>query len=479
MTGFNHLFDINVGPGGTFRRSGQVQTLPSHVDGLFNAVRNSGQRKVVIHFHGGLISERSGIEIARKMTPLYESAGAYPINIIWETGLWETVTRNLDSVGKTKLFKKLARYGLDQIRKRLGVDIGGRGGGAGLSTEEFERVWQTGSVLMTRSAAGRGAAPTLTQDQIDRAKSQIETELEVELQGDAELQQLIQEEAPFTELLDEDVIQEARGARGLITWAVLAVRLGKVVVKVLKRLVNHTDHGPYPTLIEELLHEFYLADLGAWVWSGMKDIAVDTFKANQPDLTADSYVGTYVLERLARLRAEDPGIEIDLVGHSAGSIAICNLLKTIAQRHPGLKPRNILLLAPAVTSQIFHDEIVTKPERFTNFRMYSMADDFESQDALFPPLYTRSLLYFISGALERETDTPIAGLVRHAAGEKPYSDDYLVKIHQFLHEPGKVRLIRSVTPDDAQPGERSASTSHGDFDDDSLTRESLAWVISA
>jgi hypothetical protein len=479
MTEFNPLFDINVGPGGTFRKSGEVQTLPSHIDGLFEEIRNSAKSKVVMHFHGGLISERSGIKIARKMTPLYQSAGAYPINVIWETGFWETVTRNLDTIGKTGLFKKLVRYGLDQIRKRAGMDIGGRGGGSSLTEEEFERVWQTGTVLMTTSATGRGVAPALTEEQIDRATPQIETDLEMELQADAEFWHLMQNEAPFTETLDKSIIEEARGARGVINYAAIAIRLGKVVIRSLKRLVNNTDHGAYPTLVEELLHEFYLADLGTWIWTGMKDITEDMFKPNQGDLTADSYAGSYFLEHLAKLKADNPAMIIDLVGHSAGSIVICKLLKTIAQRHPELKPRNILFLAPAVISQIFHDELVTKPERFENFRMYTMSDDFESQDALFPPLYTRSLLYFISGALERKADTPVAGLTRHSTGESPYDDDHLVRIHEFLHEPGKVRLIQSITNDSALPGERTSSTSHGDFDDNPLTRESLAWVISA
>ncbi|MBA1148276.1 hypothetical protein H0Z60_14565 [Ectothiorhodospiraceae bacterium WFHF3C12] len=482
MAEFVPLFDINVGPHGTFRRSGDLQSTPSQVDELFNAVRRSGKRRVVLHFHGGLIAEQSGLAIARKMTPLYECVGAYPVNIIWETGLWETVTRNLDSLGRTRLFKKLVKYGLDQLRKRMGVDIGGRGtSGSGLSDTEFERIWQSGSVISGASAMGRGAGTTLTELEVEQAKDQIELDLESELQADAELQNLLDEEAPFTELLDPTVAEGARtrGGRGMISTAVIAVRLAKVVYQVLRRMLNGRDHGLYPTLIEELLHEFYLADLGAWVWGGMKDAAAAMFRRNELPLGRDSHVGSYFLERLATLLTSEDGWSVDLVGHSAGSIAICELLKAAADRHDGFQARNILFLAPAVTSRLFHEELTSKPERFERFRMYTMTDALEAVDALFPPLYPRSLLYFISGVLEPESDTHLAGLARHAAGEPPYTDPHLLAVHEFLHEPGANRLVLSVTDDGAAPGQRSASTCHGGFDDDPLTRESLAWMVGS
>src|SRR5690606_25672857 len=203
------------------------------------------------HFHGGLNSEEVGIDIARRMTGLYQSAGAYPINIIWETGFWETVTRNLDSIGNTQLFKKIMHHALNQIRKRLGVDIGGRGGQGNLTEDEFERIWQTGSIGMTQTATGRGLAPTLTEVEIENAKAQIETDIEVELQSDRDISNLMEEEAPFTELLDQDLVEQAREAKGFINYTLLAIRLTKVVLRVLKRFTKRTDHGPYPTLVEE------------------------------------------------------------------------------------------------------------------------------------------------------------------------------------------------------------------------------------
>src|SRR5918999_4784488 len=121
---------VNVGPDGTFKPSGAVDTKPEDVDAIIEAIRAHPSRKLAIHFHGGLVKEAKGLELAGRIIPTYEKGGAYPLTVVWETGLLETVTRNLTTVNQTKLFNKLVNYAIRHAAKWLGASVGGPGPGA-------------------------------------------------------------------------------------------------------------------------------------------------------------------------------------------------------------------------------------------------------------------------------------------------------------------------------------------------------------
>ena len=141
----------------------------------------------------------------------------------------------------------------------------------------------------------------------------------------------------------------------------------------------------------------------------------------------------------------------------------------------------LVLLAPAARSDLFHREIARHPERFEHLRTFTMADRYESQDRLAGPIYTRSLLYLISGALEDGDDVPVVGMERYLSGAPPHDEAALVDIRAFLLPAQGPRLVLSRT-DQLAPGAgagfRSNSTKHGDFDDDPDTRASLTAIIA-
>jgi hypothetical protein len=327
----------------------------------------------------------------------------------------------------------------------------------------------------------KGGAGTPTVTAVEAAQSEIEVELEEDLVADADLAQLIKEEAPTIELLDQQKVTYLKdeGAKGglEVAFAVIKV-LTPVIIKTLKRRANKTDHGLYPTVIEELLRELCLADLGAWVWTGIKDVALTMWEPNSVPVTEASHAGTYFFEKLAAYKQKQPSLVIDLIGHSAGSIVICHLLATVAQRHAGLKMRNIVLLAPACTMTLLTEEVVSKPERYEKFRMFTMHEDYESKDVLVPGLYTRSLLFFVSGALEGDEVQPLAGLERWLRASAPDDKGKLTKAHDFFNSALTERLVLSKTQATAAPGFRCEATSHGDFDNDLATRESLQFLIA-
>jgi len=95
-----------------------------------------------------------------------------------------------------------------------------------------------------------------------------------------------------------------------------------------------------------------------------------------------------------------------------------------------------VFLAPAATSDLFFNEIVSRPERFERFRMFTMQDDYESKDILVPYVYPRSLLYLVSGIMEEKPDSPICGMQKFLSGTDPYDDSNLIAIRDFLQNNG-------------------------------------------
>src|SRR5260370_7462767 len=108
------------------------------------------------------------------------------------------------------------------------------------------------------------------------------------------------------------------------------------------------------------------------------------------------------------------------------------MFETAASANLSLKIRNLILMAPACTSELFYQEIVSHPERYKQFRMFTMDDAFEQSDHLLSVIYNRSLLYLISGILEpEEVDSPIAGMLRFATTALPFNFPILTPFSQF------------------------------------------------
>ncbi len=481
MSENSKLYYVNVGPMGTFKPSGRVQTTPSDVDTIFAHIKAQGKNKLAIHFHGGLVKEQAGLQVAKKMRPLFEDAGSHPITFVWETGLLETVTRNLQTIQKTKLFGKLLKYAMRHVAKQLG-GIEGRGPGVAVPLAEIEDELAKEGAFDAFDEGARGGAKHLSLDELDSMIPELEEELQEDLEADSEIEELIAEEAPQTKLLDQRPINEIeeRQGRGIVTWITLAKILARVVYRIVKRFVQKREHGLYPTVVEEIMHEFYLADAGAWIWGGMKKAGEQMWLGNEGLTNNDLHAGTYFLDGLNALNAQIRGLEVDLIGHSAGSIVICHMLRSTSEQHPGLRFRNVLFLAPACTMDLFREEVVNHQNRYQRFRMFIMRDDYESKDRVVPIVYTRSLLYFISGVLEDEVDKPIAGLERFTSGEDPYNTPELLAIRKFLYPQSRNRLVLSNTSKimpSAQEGLRSTAESHSDFDDDDETLASLKFII--
>ena len=320
-----------------------------------------------------------------------------------------------------------------------------------------------------KGAAARGGVAVVEAD-LDGLKQDLQAEFQEDVDGDA------------TVVAEVDALAGRKPdaeARGLISGLKTAKMLAAIAYRVIRRHIRGRDHGFYPTVVEELLRELYLADLGAWVWGRMKEKAAAMWLPNDGLSGDERRVGSYVLERIAALQAARPDFRVNLVGHSAGSIAICELLRAAAARSINVQVNTIAFLAPAGRSELGVTELVRHPDRFKRFRCYTMRDDYEREDRLVPGVYTRSLLYFISGVLEPdEVDAPLMGMMRHASGQSPFETGPAADWAGFMTAQQRLVLSNSTKIDPgAVAGRRTSSHSHGGFDDDGLTRESLTELL--
>jgi hypothetical protein len=472
-------FIVNIGPQGTFKPSGSYKSIPADIDAMFQKFETENIKRITLYFHGGLVNEKIGIETAVKIEKHFSSINQRPICLVWETGLMEIFSANIGKISETKLFGKLIKILTKTLASKLGFEIAeGRGTGVTLTNAQidselskripFENYTQTNLESKGRGADARANLPAKPED--------LEGEFKFEIEADLEL----------ISILGETVITvqnpKIGQSRGIINTALLIKSVAKIAFRVIKRFAIKHDHDFYPTIIEELLRELYIAELGAWVWNNMKVKSKDMWKDNAGISDINQFAGRYLFDKLVTYHKKYPEIQVNLVGHSAGSIAICNLLKMSAATYPELIYNNIIFMAPACTVDLFRDEIVLHQNRFKTFRIFTMTEVNEKKDVLVPYLYTHSLLYLISGVLENngnDFDSYILGLERHIRATQPYdSVDSIIAVHNFIYEADKNRVAFSQTDVSAPNGLRTRSLSHGGFDEDDETISSIKFMLT-
>jgi hypothetical protein len=484
---------------------GELRTEREAVDAMLAAIGKRGRG--VIHFHGGLVSEERGLATAKSLLPVYTGAGAYPVFFVWRSGLTEIATGTLlkdiaDEAVFKQLLKRLLRFAAGKVAADVGTkSVGGTAMPSEMRTDEELRKRDTGEEpFADLEPADEPAALTPADEQtlelelgtdyelqaaLRTALSQDATAQEARTKG---LQPAVDAEARPT-MMDPAALEELRegapgeAAKGLVSTTALVAKAVRVLTRVIMRFRSHRDHGLYPTVVEEILREFYLATAGAAVWQAMKKETLDTFAPGQA-----SRGGAYFLSRLGELLRSEPRPQITLVGHSTGAVFINNLMEAVEARRkdPGepfpadFRFRHVIFLAPACTFTDFARVVPRWEDLWDDFRMFTMTDDAERHDALVPVVYPRSLLYFVSGVLERdaegkgETAKPIVGLARYYEATLTGAPEEVEEVRRYVD--GADRVVWS--PADGGPGLSSGALSHGAFDEDEQVRASLRAIIA-
>ncbi len=91
----------------------------------------------MLHFHGGLVSEKRGRAVAADLLPVYRDAGAYPVFFVWRSGLLEVLRGKLREIASEDAFKALTKLVLKFV---IGNVLGAEAAKGGIRVPEEHAV---------------------------------------------------------------------------------------------------------------------------------------------------------------------------------------------------------------------------------------------------------------------------------------------------------------------------------------------------
>lgn len=430
---------------------------------------------------------------AKSVTPSFLAVNnnekkIHPISFIWETDLLPIITADLSEITRTSLFKKLLEKVVKVAGEKLGVDIesiSGKRGISSLSYEEIREELNKEIPFEAYSVNKNSRSANINNTNEKFLLEEIEINVEEEIESDPTFTTYLIDELSEKELtlIDNDKLINIPlpGSRGILSLAKVIKSTVTIIFKIIKRHVIKRDHGFYPTIVEEILREILVADFGSWTWGLMKQKAELMWLADSPGtIGQDRHLGQYFLQKLKKLSVEKQNLTIDLVGHSAGSIAICYFVRECIKLEINIQIRQIFFMAPACRIDLFHDTIIANKEKIGHFRMFTMSDQYESRDSCIPGIYTRSLLYMISGILEeKEYDAYILGLQRFHLDTAPYDQDPILDdVINYFNE-SENRIVYALTVPEAAEGLRCIAVKHGGFaNDENLAIRSICYSLN-
>ncbi|SFP14807.1 Predicted chitinase [Variovorax sp. OK605] len=192
--------------------------------------------------------------------------------------------------------------------------------------------------------------------------------------------------------------------------------------------------------------------------------AWDEMKQNALATGGPGGAAVLVADHLKALAQKLPGLEIHMVGHSAGSILLAPVVKLLNDR--GLKVQTCTLWAPACTVELFRSAYLPAMQKGTLGKMavFALSDKTERDDNC-AKIYNKSLLYLVSAAFEKEARIPLFREGEPILGMERWIDADLRQTFQKLG--AELVLAPNNQPDDSQSA--SGAMHHGDFDDDEKT----------
>jgi hypothetical protein len=461
-------------------------TTANDVSEIFHAIERARPPNVVIHFHGGLVDKQQGLKAAKDLIPIYKEAGAYPIIVIWESGWLEVINRNIKAIFQEPLFQRILAYVTRFAKAKINKDTD-------VTKSVDLDLPSTLEVLdeLARPEPFVTINPNLlSRDDglSDKESQQFEQLLKEDDPFQTTAQRVLQEiartaqtgSAPGTLMTIEDLdtlsgADEAKDVlRGPLSTSIIVFKCIKVLSTILNRFISRYHHGFYPTIVEELLREFYLGNCGKFLWDDMKK-DIDTsfgFAANNG--------GSIIVRQLSDLSNQRAAPKLTIVGHSAGSIFASRLLRELHTNTQFAQQTkiNLIFIAPAIDMKSFAETLRATEGRLAGFRSFGMSDQRERADPILGRLYPYSLLYFVSGVLEMKPDTPLAGMERYHG--PPYEGEGFEYIQAVKHfDPLNRPHIFVWSPASYGPGMACDMTSHGGWVKAVATIHSVKHILSS
>lgn len=200
---------------------------------------------------------------------------------------------------------------------------------------------------------------------------------------------------------------------------------------------------------------------GTKLWREMKE---NGRLASVTDTGGMSIIADVVAKAAANMSAaEKKQWEFHVTGHSAGAIVTAHAMQLLVRA--GFDFKTLQLFAPAITVEDFAALVVPaiKDGDCPVPRTYVLRDEDELDDTVGP--YDKSLLYLVSNAFEGQRRKPILGL------------------KTFLEGDARIKALLGPTLVTANPSIKeaaypfSSSRTHGGFDNDPPTMNSMIWHI--
>lgn len=480
----------------------------------------SRKEHLLVYFHGGLVNKKNAEEqVSNTLFHTFNKPSIYPIFFIWETGIQETVKNNLSDGTLFSLIKsdfedlfnnrlariikeKLSQYVVSKLKEEEGLK------GLKLKLESREDIHNT--IEKYETSLNEEDSPKIKEPFVDvfipeevtlvskLQENQLEKDLKQDLGVANSIKQIIRSTESeegiknttvfgdnYFDEFEKEIrkeIKENEGTRGILSTKALlklSMKAIKVFSRVISRFKNGTDHGVYPTVIEEMFREFYVGYAGTKIWQMIKGDAEKAFGKEEESINPYLYGGLSFVELLKeKIQHLDYNPSVNFVGHSAGSVFIYHMLSSISNKSFSENFKvNLLLMAPACTSDLFSTLVERYWSRVNNFRVYNLYDEYEITDKMLGYLYPRSILYFVSGLLEENVSEPILGMERY------YQNDFR-KIRNLNLKP-KIKLFYSQNrdsfvwlPNITEKGEIQGPITHGGFDDTFMLNILISDIIN-
>ena len=243
--------------------------------------------------------------------------------------------------------------------------------------------------------------------------------------------------------------------------------LGQILATALARIRPFGGRDIFDFTTDPIIESAARTLGGEKVWSAMKRSA---------ELASWNDGGAaYVAHKLAAFCGANHGdVEVHGCGHSAGAVFHAHFIPTAL--NAGVPSfRTLSFLAPAIRVDTFVSQLAARigpGNGVEHLGVFTMAKDWEKNDNC-DRVYRKSLLYLIYYALEAERKTPILGLEESIRANPTCSA--LLGLSGPSNAGDVVWSVSKATSGDSA----SASTSHGGFDDDRLTMNSVVRRVLA
>lgn len=239
--------------------------------------------------------------------------------------------------------------------------------------------------------------------------------------------------------------------------------------------------------------------LGKGVWGEMRDNA----EAGASPGKGLDLLSRQLVALASDLAAKGSGLELHLVGHSAGSILFGHLLDRMvalnarAAAAQQVRVASCTLLAPACSVRFAVQHYLAAAQAgvidLGELRLHVLSDENEKNDALpspSVPAYGKSLLYLVSRALDDVRKMPLLGLVRahdpkYANDNDQWADSELPQVRQWqaawppISAGGKALLDVVVTPQVENTREHGRiQATHGSFDNNIVVMTELVQRLA-